>query len=159
MKKNIRIFTEATCPECKQLKTMIEGADIVALDDNIELTSLDIEKDKNEWELVMEKTGVYFVPHIEVTWEKHGGKNDISGKEEVHLSQLRDFDGVKQAFEMISLVLDKEYIPTKVTDVEITETLKSLTFMQQLLFDQMNNTKENFTIIADYINMSQAKLK
>tara|TARA_R110000744_G_scaffold275512_1_gene388321 strand:- start:219 stop:668 length:450 start_codon:yes stop_codon:yes gene_type:complete len=149
MKKKIRLFTQEDCSECKQLKEMVKTADIVALDDNVELTILEIGKDKNEWDKVMEKTGVYFVPHMEVTW----------GSQEVHISQLRDFNSPGEAFGILGKVLDKQYVPFQFEQHEIREKLKSLSFMQQLLFDHMNNAKENFTIIGDFINMSRAKLK
>ena len=149
MKKKIRLFTQEDCSECKHLKEMVQTADIVALDDNVELTILEIGKDKNEWEMVMEKTGVYYVPHMEVTW----------GSQEVHISQLRDFNGPKEAFGILEMVLDKQYVTTSFSPMETKEKLKSLSFMQGLLFNHMNNAKENFTIIADFINMSRAKLK
>ena len=149
MKKTIRLFKDKNCWECAQLKETIENADIVALDDNVELVVLDNEDDKDEWESVMERTGVYYVPHIEVSW----------GDNEVHISQLRDFNGTKQAFEKLEEVLKGDYKPSNLSQMEINEKLKSLTFMQGMLFDHMNKASENLTIIADYVNMSRGKLK
>tara|TARA_R100001443_G_C3330248_1_gene172154 strand:+ start:155 stop:607 length:453 start_codon:yes stop_codon:yes gene_type:complete len=149
MKKTIKIFKDKNCWECAQVKKAIETADIVALNDNVELITLDIEDDKTEWEKVMKRTGVYFVPHIEVTWEG----------EEIHISQIRDFQNPKQAFEKLAEILKDDYKITNPSKIEMREKLKSLSFMQEQLFEHMNNAKENFTIMADYINMTRSKLK
>jgi len=149
MKKTIRLFKDKNCRECAQLKQMIENADIVALDDNIELVVLDNEDDKDEWTSVMERTGVYYVPHMEVSW----------GDNEVHISQLREFNGTAQAFEKLKEVLKDDYEPSNLSQLEINEKLKSLTSMQGILLDQMNKVNENLTIITDYVNMSRGKLK
>ena len=149
MKKKIRLFTQEDCSECKQLKEMVKTADIVALDEDVELITRDIEEDKEEWELVMDRTGVYYVPHMEVTW----------GSQEVHISQLRDFNTPQQAFEKLEEVLKKQYVTPNFSQHEIREKLKSLSFMQGILFENMNKVNENLTIIADYVNMSKGKLK
>ena len=55
---------------------------------------------------------------------------------EAHLSNVRDFETTEEGFEMLSKVLAKNYLhhPPTMDTVEVTERIKSLTFMQEILY-------------------------
>ena len=157
-KKKIRLFGDKNCEECIQMKNKVENADIIVLDDNVEIEILLIEEEpgKTEWENVMKRTGAYFVPHIEVTWEG----NVI--KDELHLSHVRDFQSVEEGFEKLQTILSKDYNTKPINDldyVEINEKLKSLTFMQEILYKKMQSSLTNFTNIRDFINIPGSKIE
>ena len=70
MKKKIRLFGDKQCEDCIKMRNITANADVITLDDNIELETIIIDKEpeKTEWENVMKRTGVYFVPHMEIKW-------------------------------------------------------------------------------------------
>ena len=153
MKKKIRLFGDKQCEDCIRMRNITANADLITLDDNIELETImiDEEPEKTEWENVMKRTGVYFVPHMEIKW----------GEEEVHLSHVRDFHTTEEGFEKLKVVLSEEYKTEsdKMDDVEIREKIKSLTFMQEILYGKMQSAVKNFTNIRDFINIPGSKIE
>ena len=65
MKKKVRIFGDLECEECIKTRNKVENHDWSDMGDDIEIQIMVIEEDKEEWEEVMKRTGVYFVPHYE----------------------------------------------------------------------------------------------
>ena len=43
--------------------------------------------------------------------------------------------------------------------VEVTERIKSLTFMQEILYKKMQSSVTNFTNIRDFINIPGSKIE
>jgi len=159
MKKKIRLFGDIECEDCIKMRNTTENADIIALNDDVELETIIIDEDpsKTEWEKVMKKTGVYFVPHMEITWYDEDLKKNV----EVHISNVRDFQTTEEGFEMLSKVLAKNYLhhPPTMDTVEMTEKIKSLTFMQEILYEKMQSSLKNFTNIRDFINIPGSKIE
>tara|TARA_R110000751_G_scaffold132647_1_gene235140 strand:+ start:331 stop:807 length:477 start_codon:yes stop_codon:yes gene_type:complete len=146
MKKKIRIFGDLDCEECIQTRNIIENYDWSGMD--VEIQIMVIEEEKEEWEKVMKRTGVYFVPHYEVKWE-----DEEKGEQEIHLSKVRDFDITKDGFDKLLEVLEDDYeIPT-MSEVEIREQIKSLGMMQGILYERYLINMKNFTNLRNFINM------
>ena len=159
MKKKIRLFGDIECEDCIKMRNITEKADIIQLDNNVEIevVIIDDEPGKTEWEKVMKKTGVYFGPHMEITWYDE----EIKKRVEAHLSNVRDFETTEEGFEMLSKVLAKNYLhhPPTMDTVEVTERIKSLTFMQEILYKKMQSSVTNFTNIRDFINIPGSKIE
>jgi len=159
MKKKIRLFGDIECEDCIKMRNITDKADIIQSDDNVEIevVIIDDEPGKTEWEKVMKKTGVYFVPHMEVTWYDEDLKKNV----EVHLSNVRDFQTTQEGFEMLEEVLSKGYLhhPHTMDVVEMTERIKSLSFMQEILYEKMQSSVKNFTNIRDFVNMPGSKIE
>tara|TARA_Y100001938_G_C7939170_1_gene353387 strand:+ start:126 stop:611 length:486 start_codon:yes stop_codon:yes gene_type:complete len=153
MKKFIRIFGEKDCQRCIPLRNVLENADIIKLNKNVEYELIFPEEGdpKIEWEKVMERTGVFFLPHIEITWD--GG--------EVHLSDSRDFVAPSEALEKLTEILSDDYsLEDNLYDkIELTEKIKSLTYMQEILYEKMQSSVKNFTNIRDFINIPGSKIE
>ena len=148
MKKKVRIFGDLDCEECIQTRNMVENYDWSDMGDNLELQIMVIEEEKEEWEKVMKRTGVYFVPHYEIKWE-----DEEKGEQEIHLSKVRDFNTTKDGFDKLLEVLEDDYeIPT-MSEVEIREQIKSLGMMQGILYERYLINMKNFTNLRNFINM------
>ena len=152
MKKKIRLFGDLDCEECIQMRNVVENYDWSDKEDNIEIQIMIIEDEKEEWEKVMEKTGAYFVPHIEVKWETE------KGEQEIHLSNLRDFTGPIEGMDKLLEILKDDYEMPVMSEVEIREKLKSLQMMQNILYDRHIINIKNFTNLRNFINMPGAMI-
>ena len=154
MKKKIRLFGDTECHECMRSRNLLELDDVIKKDDNIEVEIIitDEETGKIEWEKIQKRTGVYFLPHYEIKWEDG---------DELHLSMVRDFQTPEHGYEKLKEVLSENY-KTKsheVDYIELREKVKSLISIQEILFEKMENSKENFTNIRDFINIPGNRIK
>ena len=141
MKKKVRIFGDLDCEECVQTRNIVENYDWSDKEDNLEIQIMIIEDEKEEWEKVMKRTGVYFVPHYEIKWENE------EGEQEVHISKVRDFNSPEKGFDKLLEVLEDDY------EVEIREQIKSLGMMQGILYERHLINIKNFTNLRNFINM------
>ena len=154
MKKNIRLFGDKDCRVCGEVKTIISESDVVKLNENVNLEILDIKENENEWKKVMNRTDVYYVPHLEFTWEENGKKKEI------HFSYDRDFITTRQAYDITSEVVKDDYKIEELGDqVETRERLKSLMIRQEMLFSARKRFDKYFTNIVKFINIPNSMLE
>jgi hypothetical protein len=156
MKKKIRVFGDKACPGCVKLMEITKGADII-IDNGHELDQLYNDENSEEWEKIMKRTGVWFLPHVEITWYD----TDLKKNVEVHLSSVRDFDEIEDCWEQVQKILNKDYHHRAITmdEVEMTERIKSLTIMQEMLYDNMKKNIKYFTNLRNFLNMSGSQLE
>tara|TARA_R110000803_G_scaffold47825_3_gene99574 strand:- start:2915 stop:3343 length:429 start_codon:yes stop_codon:yes gene_type:complete len=140
--KKVRFFRGEKCRSC------IETTEILK-ERGVDVETILIEG-SSEWEEVMEKTGVYFVPHFEVTWD--GG--------EVHISQSRDFVRPSESVDKLMGILSNEYVVKKESNnQELNERIKTLEFMVEHLYKYSNKVRGNFTNIKEFINLPSSKIE
>ena len=157
MEKKIRIFGEKECPGCIKLMAITKDADIIVNNDNIEVEQLYIDEHPDEWAKIMKRTGVWFLPHIEIKWYD----TVLSKRVERHLSSVRDFDEVDDAWTQLQEVISDDYHhqPNRMCEVEMTERIKSLTIMQEKLYDNMKKNIKYFTNLRNFLNMTSNQLE
>ena len=89
MKKTI-IYSQDGCPYCSELKEALTN-------DGIPFIIKDIDKFKNEWKRVMERTGNEYVPVACVI--------DTETKKSVFLAPDRDWDTITECYDKLKKVL------------------------------------------------------
>ena len=157
MEKTIRVFGDKECPGCHKIMELTKTSDIIVNNDNIKVEQLFIDEHPEEWKKIMERTGVWFLPHIEIKWYD----TTLSKREEMHISSVRDFDEVDDAWEKIKEVIADDYHhrPTTMDTVEMTERIKSLTVMQEKLYENMKKNIKYFTNLRNFLNISASQLE
>ena len=119
MKKKVRIFGDLDCEECVQTRNIVENYDWSDKEDNLEIQIMIIEDEKEEWEKVMKRTGVYFVPHYEIKWENEEGEHEVEIREQIkslgmmqgilyerHLINIKNFTNLRNFINMPGSMMD-----------------------------------------------------
>ena len=88
--KKILIYSQDGCPHCMELKETLTN-------DGIPFITKDIDKFKNEWKRVKERTGNEYVPVTCVI--------DAETKKSVFLAPDRDWDTITECYDKIIKVL------------------------------------------------------
>ena len=157
MKKKIRIFGTKECPGCIKLMTITKDADVIFNNDNIEREHVYTDEHPEEWAKIMKRTGVWFLPHVQVKWYD----TVLSKRVEVHLSSVRDFEEIDSAWEQLQEIISDEYHhrPNTMCEVEMTERIKSLTIMQEKLYENMKKNIKYFTNLRNFLNLTSQQLE
>jgi hypothetical protein len=157
MEKNIRVFGDKECVGCRKIMELTKTSDVIVDNKNIKVEHLFVDEHPEEWEKIMKRTGVWFLPHIEVTYYD----TVLKKREEIHLSSVRDFEEVDDAWEELKEIMKDNYHnkPNKMSEVEMTERIKSLTIMQEKLYENMKKNIKYFTNLRNFLNMSASQLE
>ena len=123
----------------------------------MELKNVYTDEHPEEWAKIMKRTGVWFLPHVEVKWYD----TVLSKRVEVHLSSVRDFEEIDSAWEQLQEIISDEYHhrPNTMCEVEMTERIKSLTIMQEKLYENMKKNIKYFTNLRNFLNLTSQQLE
>jgi hypothetical protein len=94
---------------------------------------------------------------VEVKWYD----TVLSKRVEVHLSSVRDFEEIDSAWEQLQEIISDEYNhrPNTMCEVEMTERIKSLTIMQEKLYENMKKNIKYFTNLRNFLNLTSQQLE
>ena len=116
--KKIVMYTNKTCPYCKQIKTFLE-------ENNIKFTEKLTEEFTDEWNMVVDLVGMPVVPNISFE-----GNYFIPG---------RDFNSPQQVLEIINNFKPSAFDSQQ----KILEKLKTLTYSIHMAFGRTDNILRN----------------
>ena len=126
----IKVYTNETCPYCKQVKEELTK-------NNVEFTNMNTVEHKDQWQEIVNLTGIPTVPTIEYNNE--------------YFVPNRDFGTPQQLVIMLKAYTDSPYKQSK----RIFERVKTLNYNIYTAFNKLEQTLKNIELKLDKLNTKE----